>query len=183
MPGDHTVSDPTTTAAPDAFVAAMRAVAASVSVVTTDGPAGRHGTTVTAFASVSADPPTVLVCLHADSRGAALVAENQQFCLNVLPKDGQAVADRFAGRHPEFEQDRFAGIDWHAAPGQSPRLDGATVFVCKVDQALQAGSHAVFFGRVAEVDHQGLDPLTYRDGAYHQVVPHIIPMDRKKAQS
>lgn len=181
MPGDHTVSDPTTTATADAFVDAMRAVATSVSVVTTDGPAGRHGTTVTAFASVSADPPTVLVCLHSDSRSAALVAENQQFCLNVLPNDGQALADRFAGRHPEFEQDRFAGINWHASPGQPPRLDHATVFVCQVDQAMQAGSHAVFFARVTEVDHMGLDPLTYRDGTYHQVVPNVVHLDRKKA--
>ena len=55
------------------FVGAMREVAASVTVVTTDGPCGRHGATVSAFSSVSADPPTVLVCLHADSRIAKAV--------------------------------------------------------------------------------------------------------------
>ena len=163
---------PTPVAAQD-FVTAMRAVAASVAVVTTDGPGGRHGATVTAFASVSVDPPTVLVCLHADSRIAGLVQENGQFCMNVLPSHGAALADRFAGRLDAQHPDRFDGIDWQAAPGRAPRLIGASVFDCAVDQATRAGSHLVVFGRVTEVAHDDLDPLTYRDGAYHQVVPHL----------
>ena len=58
-------------AARDAYVHAMRRVASSVAVVTTDGPAGCHGATVSAFSSVSADPPTILVCLRGGSRIAA----------------------------------------------------------------------------------------------------------------
>ena len=50
------------------FIEALRGVASSVSVVTTDGAAGRHGATVSAFCSVSADPPTLLVCLRGQSR-------------------------------------------------------------------------------------------------------------------
>ena len=46
----------------------MRQVAATVTVVTTDGPAGQAGATVSAFSSLSADPPSVLVCLKADTR-------------------------------------------------------------------------------------------------------------------
>ncbi|MEQ9673623.1 MAG: flavin reductase family protein, partial [Roseovarius indicus] len=81
------------------FISAMRRVAASVTVVTTDGPAGRAGATVSAFSSVSADPPTVLVCLHAQSRIAGFVQENKRFCVNVLPERFSDIADRFAGRH------------------------------------------------------------------------------------
>ncbi|MEX0284605.1 MAG: flavin reductase family protein [Paracoccaceae bacterium] len=157
----------------EAFVAAMRDVAASVAVVTTDGPAGRHGATVTAFASVSADPPTVLVCLNAQSRIAALVRENGRFCLNVLDRSGHLVADRFAGRHDGIVPDRFDGLDWHALEDGAPRLAGATLFDCIVDHDVQAGSHAVVFGLVQDIVRDGLDPLTYRDGAYHQVVPHL----------
>ncbi len=164
------------------FVAAMRAVAASVAVVTTDGPGGRHGATVTAFASVSVDPPTVLVCLHADSRIAACVERNHRFCLNVLPKGSHHVADRFAGRHDAEEPDRFTGIDSHAEAGQPPRLSGATVFDCTVDQSVRAGSHAVFFGRVTEVLHDDLDPLTYREGTYHRVIPHLDTAPQRGTQ-
>jgi flavin reductase (DIM6/NTAB) family NADH-FMN oxidoreductase RutF len=49
------------TVARDPFIRAMRGVANSVAIVTTDGVAGRHGATVSAFCSVSADPPSVLV--------------------------------------------------------------------------------------------------------------------------
>ena len=50
-----------------AFIHAMRGVAARVTVVTTNGKAGQRGATVSAFCSVSADPPTILVCLNKSS--------------------------------------------------------------------------------------------------------------------
>ena len=59
----------------DNFLQAMRRVASSVTVVTTDGPHGRHGATVSAFCSVSADPPSVLICLRADSRIESRIQE------------------------------------------------------------------------------------------------------------
>lgn len=153
------------------FVSAMRAVASSVTVVTTDGVAGRHGATVSAFSSVSADPPTVLICLFAESRIARAVCENGWFCVNVLPESGPEIADRFAGRHDRDIEDRFTGIDCSGTTGFSPRLDGATVFACALEQCLPSGSHLIMTGLVHEVkDGQAL-PLTYRDGSYHRVIP------------
>ena len=55
----------------DLFIKGMRQVASSVAVVTTLGAHGRHGATVSAFSSVSADPPQLLVCLRSASRIAA----------------------------------------------------------------------------------------------------------------
>lgn len=149
----------------DSFIAAMRTVASSVSVVTTDGPAGRHGATVSAFCSVSADPPTVLVCLNAGSRIAQRVAVNGRFALNVLPETERRTAQRFAGM--DDADNRFEGADWGA--GASPALAGATVFFCEVDETSVAGSHHVFFGRVDALQTGAQPPLTYLDGAYHRV--------------
>jgi len=153
------------------FIAAMRGVAASVAVVTTDGPAGRHGATVTAFSSVSADPPTVLVCLHAESRIARQVRENARFCVNILPAALPEVADRFAGRDDHRIEDRFSGIDCYAPPGQPPMIDGATAFCCDLDTSLRSGSHLVLLGHVREVLDAGTEPLAYCDGAYRRVLP------------
>ena len=61
-------------------------------VVTTDGPGGRYGATVSAFSSVSADPPTILVCLKSESRIARAVAVNGTLCVNVLPQGGADIA-------------------------------------------------------------------------------------------
>ena len=55
------------------FVAAMGLAATGVSVVTTDGPAGRFGLTVSAVSSVSAEPPLVLVCINRKSPAMAAV--------------------------------------------------------------------------------------------------------------
>uniref|UniRef100_UPI003B519E2D flavin reductase family protein n=1 Tax=Roseovarius indicus TaxID=540747 RepID=UPI003B519E2D len=154
------------------FISAMRRVAASVTVVTTDGPAGRAGATVSAFSSVSADPPTVLVCLHAQSRIAGFVQENKRFCVNVLPERSSDIADRFAGRHDGSVPDRFDGIEVFAPRGHAPVIDGATAFQCDLQQVVRSGSHLIVVGHVRDVLVSAAPPLAYRDGAYHRVVPH-----------
>ena len=159
-------------AARAAFIAAMRRVAASVSVVTTDGPAGRQGATVSAFASVSADPPTVLVCLRAESRIARAVTANGRFAVNVLPLNCTAIANRFAGLEDAHIPDRFQGISCFGDPGQPPAIEGATVFSCAIDQIVNAGSHLVAFGIVKGVVDSDIEPLAYLDGSYHRVTGH-----------
>ncbi|WP_232796371.1 flavin reductase family protein [Roseovarius salinarum] len=167
----HDFDDGTATVARERFITAMRGVAASVTVVTTDGPEGRHGATVSAFSSVSADPPTVLICLNARSRIAQAVSGNGIFCVNVLPHESFEVADRFAGRHDARVSDRFAGIRHQTHDGTAPRIDGATVFNCRLDQTVPSGTHLVLIGHVIDVLDGQVDPLTYRDGSYHRVIP------------
>ncbi len=164
----------------DTFVRAMRRVANSVAVVTTAGTAGRHGATVSAFSSVSADPPMMLVCLRSGSRIAEAVAANRSLCVNVLPNHRPDLANRFAGRDDHLVADRFQGVDLMDAAGAVPQIDGATVFAGVVDQAVAAGSHSVFICRVQRV-RQGLAaPLAYFDGGYHTVVP-LVTMPQKIA--
>lgn len=151
------------------FLSAMRAVANSVTVVTTEGKAGRHGGTVSAFCSVSADPPTVLVCLHGDSRIAETVAENGRFCVNVLPTSNQFASDRFAGRHDDTVTDRFEGIPLETSDGEPPILSGSTAFCCEIKDAVNSGTHTIFIGRVKSVKAGTPDPLLYFDGAYRQM--------------
>ncbi|WP_439526260.1 flavin reductase family protein [Roseovarius mucosus] len=153
------------------FVSAMRQVAASVTVVTTDGPMGRFGATVSAFASVSADPPSVLVCLHGQSRIAQAVAANGRFCVNILPEGSTDIADRFAGRHDGWITDRFSGIDCYGTPGTAPLIEGATGFACDLAQSVPSGSHLIVIGHVTSVFDAGTAPLAWRDGGYHRVVP------------
>ena len=155
----------------DAFIATMRQVAASVAVVTTDGPAGRHGATVSTFCSVSADPPTILICLSAERRIAKAVRNNQDFCVNLLSQNHIAIANRFAGMDDNRINDRFFGIDHYGARGVPPALDAATVFSCKTEQLVASGSHLVVIGRVTAVRAGDPAPLTYLDGGYHALVP------------
>ncbi|MEQ9260515.1 MAG: flavin reductase family protein [Roseovarius sp.] len=154
----------------EAFIAAMRQVAATVTVVTTDGPAGRMGATVSAFTSLSADPPSVLVCLKADSRIARAVTGNGAFCVNVLPEDADRVAQIFSGKFDDSRTDRFEGMTT-TDTGFGPILERATAFTCALTHRHVHGSHAICIGDVSDIYDAGHRPLTYLSGAFHIVRP------------
>lgn len=158
------------------FISAMRQVANSVTIVTTNGPAGRYGATVSAFCSVSADPPTVLVCLHSGSRIAEFVKHNQCFNVNVLPDGKAELADRFAGMHDKRIADRFEGmagieVEVEIEGDSVPAFTGATVFKCQTENSILSGTHNIVIGNVVSASLGSKQPLTYLDGAYQQVVP------------
>ncbi|WP_268954561.1 flavin reductase family protein [Roseovarius salincola] len=157
-------------AARDAFLAAMRQVAATVTVVTTDGPEGRMGATVSAFTSLSADPPMVLVCLKRGSRIARAVAANGVFTVNVLPEDAHELARRFAGVFDDETPDRFHGTDF-TATDFGPVLPRATAFTCNVEQSYHHATHEICIGAVTGISNAGEQPLTYLHGAFHVVRP------------
>lgn len=158
--------EPGASAPREQFIQAMRMVASSVAVVTTDGRDGLHGATVSAFCSVSADPPTVLICLNGSTRIARHVAASAGFCLNILPQEMSHVADRFAGRHDGEISDRFDNIDHSVPPGHCPALAGALSLQCKTDSLHRSGSHWAVFGCVENITGAIQRPLTYLDGAY-----------------
>lgn len=148
------------------FIAAMRQVANSVAVVTTDGASGRHGATVSSFCSVSADPPTMLVCLKAQSRIARCVSGNQMFCVNVLSQEMEDVANTFAGRQDTNDNDRFAGLACNSDTPCGPHINGSVSFHCRLETEHHSGSHQVFIGRVEAIHGEISRPLTYLDGQY-----------------
>jgi len=154
----------------DAFLAAMRRVAATVTVVTTDGAAGKAGATVNAFTSLSADPPAVLVCLRSDSRIARTVLANGAFCVNVLPEDAAEIAQAFAGPSPDDPADRFRDLDI-VAGAHGPLLPRATTFSCDLTDRMQHNTHLICIGRVAGLSVAEERPLTYLGGGYHMVRP------------
>ncbi len=136
------------------FLDAMSQLTNTVCVVTTDGRAGRAGTTVTAMSPVSADSeaPTLLVCLHADSLTAGAIAQNDVFAVNVLGEGDSGLADVFAGRHGASGPDKFDGVGHSPGTTGSAHLDGAVaVFDCEAKLQQSWGSHIIFIGEVADV--------------------------------
>lgn len=151
------------------FLKAMRQVANSVTVVTTDGPAGRQGATVSSFCSVSADPPTLLVCLNMESRIYEAVSGNKCFCVNVLPEGSDDIAMRFAGRMDGENPDRFTGVELDETASGPAVIKTATSFKCSTQQEIQSGSHTVFIGHVEQI-HSGMqNPLIYLDGKFKTI--------------
>jgi len=152
------------------FLAGMSYAAATVNIVTTDGPAGRLGVTVSAMSSVSADTskPTLLVCVHHLSPVAAAILDNGIFCVNVLRDDQSFVSDTFAGRFKDDIKDKFDCVDWTTQVTGAPRVvDPLVAFDCKVISSERVGTHHVFFGEVQDIfaAERG-SPLIYANRSY-----------------
>lgn len=147
------------------FICAMRAAVTGVSVVTTDGTGGRIGRTVSALASVSADPAMLLVCIAGRSPLMAAIRVSGVFGVNVLGEHQAALAETFAGRTaPRFD---FGAAAWDAGATGVPLLAGAAAwFDCLVASTVEAGSHTVVIGDVLAAEAGAAAPLAYSGGAY-----------------
>jgi flavin reductase (DIM6/NTAB) family NADH-FMN oxidoreductase RutF/DNA-binding transcriptional LysR family regulator len=152
------------------FLNGMSHAACTVNVVTTDGPAGRHGVTVSAMVSVSADTPqpTLLVCIHHLSPVASAVLENGAFCVNVLREDQTHISESFAGRTTARGGSKFDCSRWTTQVTGAPRVvDALVAFDCRVIASERVGSHCVVFGSVQDIFIAGGGaPLIYANRAY-----------------
>jgi flavin reductase len=153
------------------YVEAMSRVASSVSIVTTDGSAGRFGLTVSAVTSVAADPPTLLICINRKNPIEAALRENGIFLVNALRADQRSIAQTFAGRPRRGDPYDFSTSNWTLAPSGAPRLTGVVAwFDCLVVATHQIGTHTVFIGRVLHAGHgEGL-PLVYGRRSFAEIM-------------
>jgi flavin reductase (DIM6/NTAB) family NADH-FMN oxidoreductase RutF/DNA-binding transcriptional LysR family regulator len=152
------------------FLNGMSHAACTVNVVTTDGTAGRHGVTVSAMVSVSADTPqpTLLVCIHHRSAVADAVLKNGVFCVNVLRDDQSHISENFAGRSGVHGAAKFDCTQWGTQVTGAPRvMDALVAFDCNVTASERVGSHFVVFGSVQDIFVAGGGaPLIYANRAY-----------------
>lgn len=157
------------------FLGGMSHAACTVNIVTTDGPAGRAGVTVSAMSSVSADTPkpTLLVCVHHQSPAASKILRNGVFCVNLLRDDQSHISETFAGRFKEQVSDKFDCAIWTTEKTGAPRVvDPLVAFDCRVVSKEKVGTHYVFFGEVEDLfvaDHGS--PLIYANRAYGVASP------------
>ena len=156
----------------EAFLHAMSHTVSGVNVVTTDGPGGRFGLTVSAMTSLSADPPMLLVCIHRQSPLCAATHANHRFGVNVLADCQSHVSGTFSGHPERGVAYAFAPHDWDRNRPVSPRLRGAVAhFDCDLEATHDFGSHTLFVGRVRATTGDGGTPLLYSKRTYGH--PHL----------
>ena len=147
------------------FIEAMRRFATGVTIVTTSFEQRIHGFTVNAFASVTVEPPTVLICVNRAARAHPLIAQAGHFCVNVLSIEQMELAKRFAGGEP---RSRFEGVAYRCGPSGSPILEGTLAhFDCKLGEELTASTHTIFLGNVLDAGAREGSPLGYFNRDYH----------------
>ena len=153
-----------TDAPTDAFRAVMRRMPTGVTVVTTIVGGRPKGFTANAFASVSADPPMVLICVNRQARTHPLIAAAGHFCVNILRLDQREIAERFASHG---EVDPFESIAYRIDRSGSPVFDDALAYLdCALADDFEAGTHTIFIGRVIACVARDGSPLGYFNGTY-----------------
>jgi flavin reductase (DIM6/NTAB) family NADH-FMN oxidoreductase RutF len=149
------------------FRAVLGRFSSGVTVVTTRDKRNRdQGMTVSAFCSVSLDPPLVLMCIEHTSSLYNSLAVSTPFIVNILSDGQEAIARRFAERGTN----RFSGIGFARGQNGMAVLDDILGFIeCEVVERHEAGDHDIIVGSVEVATANEGKPLLYYRGGYAQL--------------
>jgi flavin reductase (DIM6/NTAB) family NADH-FMN oxidoreductase RutF len=152
---------------PSEFRNVLGHFASGVTVVATRDDTGvNHGMTVSAFSSLSLEPPLIAVCIGHAATIAGAMAAASHFGVSVLGEHQQALSRRFA----ESDTDRFGGVLTTLGAGGVPLIDGAIGWLaCKVHARHEGGDHTIVVGAVLDAGTHAGEPLVYFRGAYRRL--------------
>ena len=151
----------------DEFRHALGRFASGVTVITTKDNSGRlHGITVSAFSSVSLNPPLILVCIEKKAGSHQAFEESDFFNVNILEESQQHFSDHFASHLP----DKFSGVEYFETEKGLPFLKDALVHLeCKLIYAHAGGDHTIFVGEIEKSAVSDGNPLIYFHGNYRKL--------------
>jgi flavin reductase (DIM6/NTAB) family NADH-FMN oxidoreductase RutF len=145
----------------------MGQFATGVTIVTTRDAEGRpYGLTANAFASLSLDPPLVLICIDRKAETFSHFYASRCFVVNVLTDAQQDLSTRFA-KSGGF---KFEGVAYETNGVGVPVLDGTLAHIeCALVETHEAGDHVIHVGRVENIAVRGGNPLLFFQGRYRQL--------------
>ncbi|KOX03140.1 MULTISPECIES: flavin reductase family protein [Micromonospora] len=152
---------------------AFGAFATGVTVVTVGG-ATPHGMTANSFATVSLEPPLVLICVGREAVMHQVLSRAGVFAVSVLAAEQEAVARYFADRRRPLGREQFASVDWLPGPQTgAPLISGALAhFECELRRTYEGGDHSIFLGELLSMDRSlENDALLFVNGGFRQVEP------------
>lgn len=150
---------------PDSFRSVLGRFTSGVTVVTATDAAGTpHGMTVSAFCSLSLQPPLVLVCIARDSSILPVLREASYFAVNILTANQEAISRRFAGLD---DANRFHGIGYTQGKFGTALIDDVLAWLeCRLVGKHDGGDHEIFIGEVESAHARAERPLLYYRGGY-----------------
>ncbi|CAN5652510.1 flavin reductase family protein [soil metagenome] len=149
------------------FRSVLSRFASGVTVVmAVDGTGADHGITVSAFCSLSLQPPLILVCIDHATDMHGILESAAAFVVNVLAADQEDLARRFS----DPDNDRFDGTSFTRGANGAAVLVGLSAHLeCSITSRYEGGDHSIFVGRVEAAESSDLPPLLYYRGGYAQL--------------
>lgn len=154
-----------------AFRNAMAHLPAAVTIISTDGAAGRCGITASAVCSVTDSPPTVLVCINRSSAMHDVFRQNGHLCVNVLSGHHEELARHFSGATKMPMEQRFSCDAWSAGVASQPVLNTALVKLQgHIKECKEVGSHSVMFVELDNIEvNEERDSLIYFNRLFQRI--------------
>lgn len=153
---------------PDDFRAALSRFPSGITVVTSQEATGvLHGITVSAFCSVSLNPPLILVCIEKTTGSHEAIDESGFFVVNILATGQDDISERFSLP----VADKFDGVGHRPGIAGVPMLTEALVTLeCRLENAFDGGDHTIFVGEVENVSIRDGEALVYFHGNYRDLL-------------
>lgn len=149
-------------------------------MITSSGPEGPSGMTANAVASLSLDPPLIIVCFDRASRTLAAVEHSRRFGVNFLSHEQEELAAVFASKRPEAE--KFEGVEWDErsrVPAPAGCVGG---IACELRELVPGGDHLIGVGGAIDVWTGPGEPLVFFGGGYWSLrEPETAPPEVDKA--
>jgi flavin reductase (DIM6/NTAB) family NADH-FMN oxidoreductase RutF len=149
------------------FRAALSRFASGVTVVTTKDATGKtFGITVSAFCSVSLEPPLVLICIEKTTGSHHAFEQSGRFTVNILTEEQGPISEHFA----TLVEDKFASVDHAVDEHGVPLLPSSLATLqCSLFKTLNGGDHSIFLGLVEHVIVRDDGPLIYFKSGYRTI--------------
>jgi flavin reductase ActVB len=155
------------------YRAALARFATGVTIVTTADARGRWwGFTASSFASLSLEPPLILVCLAHDASCHSAFISEPAFRVNVLGPEHEPLAIRFATRGAS----KFSGGEFRTGDDGLPILDDALVSLrCRTVERAEGGDHTILIALVESTQlRSDGTPAVLADRRYWDLVPREV---------
>ena len=153
------------------FRKAMGCFATGVTIITLDLEGEVHGMTANAFASVSLDPPLLLVCVDHSARTHAHLHAKKRFGINILAEHQRVISEYYSRPvHVHEHAEEEAGARFDRTARGTPILHGALAYLeCRLQSAQEAGDHTIFIAEAEDVVVRQGEPLLFFRGKYGKI--------------
>ncbi|WP_372698747.1 flavin reductase [Arthrobacter sp. JSM 101049] len=149
---------------PEVMKTFNRQFVTGVTVVTTREGETPKGLAVNAYASISLEPPLVMVCVQKTSSTYPALFASTHLGINIIANNQKDTVGTFASK----AADKFAEIDWHAGPDGSPLIDGSSASIeAEIRERFQAKTHTIFVCRVRHAEVSDNEPMVYKAGRFY----------------
>jgi flavin reductase (DIM6/NTAB) family NADH-FMN oxidoreductase RutF len=151
----------------DDFRSVLGRFASGVTIVTSmDADGNDQGMTVSAFCSLSLEPPLILFCVDRTASMYSSLADAPGFTVNILSDKQESMARRFSGPDPN----RFDGIGYSRGGNGMVILDDVLAYLeCKRVAAHLGGDHCIYIGEVEVANATEGRPLLHYRGGYAEL--------------